>query len=138
MNLADFLTDTSRRIPDHPAIRYENSTITFAEMNRKVDALCRGFTRSGIKPADVCVQMMPSSLNWALVYYALAKMGAFVVPVNFLFRQRELRYIFQDSGARAFIGHGDFLKDAVPALEALQIRRSELPKAKICRQDSSP
>jgi long-chain acyl-CoA synthetase len=119
MNLSDFLTDTSRRIPEHPAIRYEDTTITFAGMNRKVDALCRGFTRSGIKPGDVCIQMMPSSLNWALVYYALAKMGAFVVPVNFLFRQRELSYIFQDSGARAFIGHSDYLKDAVPAMEPL-------------------
>ena len=79
MNLADFLTDTSKRIPDHPAIRYEGNSITFAEMNCKVDALCRGFTRIGLNPGDVCVQMMPSSLNWAIVYYALAKMGAFVV-----------------------------------------------------------
>jgi long-chain acyl-CoA synthetase len=118
MNLADFLRDTARRIPDHPAIRFEGHSITYAEMNRKVDALCRGFTRSGIKPGDVCVQMMPSSLNWALVYYALAKMGAFVVPVNFLFRQRELDYIIRDSGARAFIGHHDYLNDAVPALNA--------------------
>ena len=118
MNLADFLTGTSRRIPDHPAIRFEDHSITYAEMNRKVDALCRGFTLSGIKPGDVCVQMMPSSLNWALVYYALAKMGAFVVPVNFLFRQRELDYIIRDSGASAFIGHHDYLDDAVPALNA--------------------
>ncbi|MEE9495073.1 MAG: AMP-binding protein, partial [Desulfobacterales bacterium] len=64
MNLADFLTDTASRIPDHPAIRYEGQTITFAEMNCKVDALAHGFTRLGIKPGDVCVQMMPSSLNW--------------------------------------------------------------------------
>ena len=118
MNLADFLTDTSNRIPDHQAILYEGNSITFAEMSRKVDALCRRFSRSGLKPGDVCIQMMPSSLNWALVYYALAKMGAVVVPVNFLFRQRELDYIFRDSGARAFIGHHDYLNDAVPALNA--------------------
>jgi long-chain acyl-CoA synthetase len=118
MNLADFLTDTSTRIPDHPAIRYEGQAVTFSEMNRKVDAVAHGFTRLGIKPGDVCVQMMPSSLNWVLVYYALAKLGAFVVPVNFLFRQRELEYIFQDSGARAFIGHADYLSEAVPLLDS--------------------
>jgi long-chain acyl-CoA synthetase len=119
MNLADFLTDTSDRTPDHPAIIYEGNSITFAAMSRRVDALCRGFTRLGLKPGDVCIQMMPSSLNWALVYYALAKMGAFVVPVNFLFRQRELDYIFRDSGAKAFIGHGDYLNDAVPVMDLL-------------------
>jgi long-chain acyl-CoA synthetase len=119
MNLADFLTDTSNRIPDHPAILYEGNSITFAEMSQKVGALCRGFSRLGLKPGDVCVQMMPSSLSWALVYYALARMGAFVVPVNFLFRQRELDYIFRDSGVKAFIGHHGYLDEAVSVLESL-------------------
>jgi long-chain acyl-CoA synthetase len=120
MNLGEFLTDTSTRIPDHPAIRYEGQAVTFSEMNRKVDAVAHGFKRLGIKPGDVCVQMMPSSLNWVLVYYALAKLGAFVVPVNFLFRKRELEYIFQDSGARAFIGQADYLSEAMPLLDSTE------------------
>jgi len=127
MNLADFLTDTAGRIPDHTAIYYQELAITFAEMNRKVDALSHGFTRLGIKPGDVCVQMMPipfcvqmmpSSLSWVLVYYALAKLGAVVVPVNFLFRRRELEYIFQDSGAKAFIGDSNYLDDAAALLNS--------------------
>jgi long-chain acyl-CoA synthetase len=125
MNLAEFLKDTAGRIPDHPAIRYEGQTVTFAEMNRKVDAMANGFTHLGVKPGDVCVQMMPGSLNWAMVYYALARMGACVVPVNFLFRRRELAYIFRDSGTRAFIGHIDYLKEAIPVTDdipALNIR----------------
>jgi long-chain acyl-CoA synthetase len=119
MNLADFLTDTAGRIPDHSAIHFEGRTVTFSEMRRRVDALAHGFTRLGIKPGDVCVQMMPSSLNWTLVYYALAKMGAFVVPVNFLFRQRELDYIFRDSEARAFIGHTDYLAEATKVTDSI-------------------
>jgi long-chain acyl-CoA synthetase len=63
--------------------------------------------------------MMPSSANWALVYYALAKLGAIVVPVNFLYRQREIEYIFRDSGARAFVGHSDYLKEPVPVMDSL-------------------
>jgi long-chain acyl-CoA synthetase len=118
MNLADFLTDTAGRIPDHPAFHYEKLAISFAEMNRKVDALSQGFTCLGIKPGDVCVQMMASSLRWVLVYYALAKLGALVAPVNFLFRRRELEYIFRDSGAKAFIGDQDYLGEAVAVLDS--------------------
>ncbi|MBU1902845.1 MAG: long-chain fatty acid--CoA ligase [Proteobacteria bacterium] len=121
MNLADFLTDTANRIPDHPAIRFEGETITFAEMNRRVDALANGLTGLGLRPGDVCVLMMPSSLNWALVYYSIAKLGAVVVPVNFLYRQRELEYIFRDAGARAFAGHSDYLKEAVSVLDSLPL-----------------
>jgi len=78
-------------------------------MNQRVDALAHGLKRLGIRPKDVCILMMPSSLNWTLVYYALAKMGAIVVPVNPLYRQGELGHIFRDSGARAFVGHVDYL-----------------------------
>ncbi len=42
MNLADFLTDTAKRIPDHPAIRFEKSIVTYGEMNRDVNRLARG------------------------------------------------------------------------------------------------
>ena len=121
MNLADFLTDTTDRTPDHVAIRFEGQSVTFAEMNRRVNALATGLTGLGLRPGDVCILMMPSSLNWALVYYALAKLGAVVVPVNFLYRQREIEYIFSDAGARAFVGHSDYLKDAVPVLDSLSL-----------------
>jgi long-chain acyl-CoA synthetase len=119
LNLADFLTDSAHRTPDHCAIRFEGESITFGQMNRKVDALANGLAGLGLKSGDVCILMMPSSLNWALVYYSLAKLGAVVVPVNFLYRQREIEYIFRDAGARAFVGHNDYLKDAVKALDSL-------------------
>ena len=119
MNLADFLTDTTIRIPDHPAIRFEGHNVTFAEINRKVDALANGLTDLGLRPGDVYALMMPNSINWTLVYYALAKLGAVVVPVNFLYRQRELEYMFRDSGARAFVGHSDYLKEPVTVLDSM-------------------
>jgi len=119
MNVANFLTDTAGRIPDHPAIRFEGQTVTFCEMNRRVDALAHSFTGLGLRPGDVCVLMMPSSLTWTMVHYALAKLGALVVPVNFLYRQREIAYIFSDSGARAFVGHGDYLKEATLAMDSI-------------------
>jgi len=119
MNLANFLTDTARRIPDHIAIQFEGQSVSFSEMNHKVDCLAHGLTRLGLKAGDVCVLMMPSSMNWTLVYYALAKMGAVIVPVNFLYRKGELEHIFADSGARAFIGRVDYLKEAVPVMDSL-------------------
>ena len=119
MNLADFLTNTTNRIPNHPAIHFERHSVTFAEINRRVDALANGLTSLGLRPGDVCILMMPSSLNWALVYYALAKLGVVVVPVNFLYRKMELEYMFRDSGARAFVGHSDYLKEPAPVMEAL-------------------
>jgi long-chain acyl-CoA synthetase len=119
MNIAQFLINTATRIPNHPAIRFAGEVLTYGEMNQRVDALAHGLKRLGIRPKDVCVLMMPSSINWALVYYALAKLGAIVVPVNFLYRQRELEYIFKDCNARAFVGHGNYLKEPVHVINSL-------------------
>ena len=110
MNISSLLIERADRRPDHPAIRFFERRITYAELNRQGARLSHGLVRSGLRPKDVCVLMMPNSIDWAIVYYALAKMGAVVLPVNFLYRVGELEHIFKDSGARAFIGHKDYLE----------------------------
>lgn len=112
MNLADFLTETAAKVSRQPAIRFQETTVTFSEMNAQVDALAHGLRESGLNPGDVCVLMMPNSLNWAVSYYALAKLGALVVPLNPLFKRGEIEHIFKDSGAKGFLGHSDYLTEA--------------------------
>jgi len=119
MNLADFLSDTAARIPDQTAITYNGQSISFLEMDEQVSALVSGLERLGLGPGDRCVLMMPNCIEWALVYYALARLGAVVVPVNPIYRKGELQHIFSDSGARAFIGHGDYLEEPMPVIESL-------------------
>lgn len=119
MNLADFLTNSAERVPYHPAIRFEDQTITYREMKHRVDALARGLSQTGLVPGDVCVLMMPNSPDWTVTFYAMAKMGLVVVPVNSLFRSRELEHIFSDSGARAFVGHSDYLDQAIQVMDSL-------------------
>ena len=119
MNLADFLTDAANRIPDHDAVRFGQEVLTFSEMDRRVDALVRGLVRLGLEPREKCVLMMPNSLNWVLTYYALARLGAVVVPVNPTYRSGELKHIFSDSAARAFVGHSDYLDEPTPIMESL-------------------
>ena len=120
MHIASFLTNTASRIPNFPAIRFKGQTITFGQMNSKVDAMAIGLRKMGLMPGDFCVLMMPESPNWPIVYYALAKLGAAVVPVNPIYRQRELEHIFHDSGATSFIGHSDYLTEAGPVLDELE------------------
>ncbi len=128
MNIAELLTGSAQRRPHHPALRANDQTLTYGELNAAVDRLARGLARKGLKAGDVCVLMMPNSPSWVLSYYALAKIGAVVAPVNFLYRVGELGHIFKDSGARAFIGHADHLEHAsrvLAGLPQLDIRIAE-------------
>ncbi len=119
MNIAQLLNDSAARRPDHPALRCADITWTFAELNARVDRLAWSLAGLGLRAGQTCVLMMPNSPEWVLCYYALAKLGAVVVPVNFLYRTGELSHIFKDSGARAFIGHSDYLQYAGKVLDEL-------------------
>jgi len=119
LNIAKLLHDTAARVPEHVAVDFNGQVMTYAEFDQKSDALAWGLKEQGLGPGQVCVLMMPNSLDWVVCYYALAKLGAVVLPVNFLYRTQELQHIFSDSGARAFIGHGDHLDYAGPVLEGM-------------------
>ena len=119
MNLATLLKSTAGRTPNHPAIRFQEQSITYAELSQRVDSLAAGLGASGLKPGDVCVLMMPNSINWVTAYYALAKLGSVILPINFLYRTSELQHIFRDSGARAFIGQAAYLEEARKAMKGL-------------------
>ncbi|MDI6754505.1 MAG: long-chain fatty acid--CoA ligase [Thermodesulfobacteriota bacterium] len=119
MNIGEFLSTSAKRLPGHLAIRFGAEQVTFDALNRRVDALARGLGKAGLRPGEVCVLMMPNSVNWVVAYYALAKLGAVVLPVNFLFRTGELGHIFRDSRARAFIGHSDYLEQPAKVLAEL-------------------
>jgi long-chain acyl-CoA synthetase len=119
MNLADFLIEQAARLPDHTAIRFNGEEISYLDMDRRVDALVRGLGRLGMGPGDRCVLMMPNSVDWVLLYYALSRIGAVAVPVNPIYRKGELQHIFSDSGARAFAGHSDYLDEAIPVIGAM-------------------
>ncbi|MFW6113377.1 MAG: AMP-binding protein, partial [Actinomycetota bacterium] len=133
MNLADFLKDTAARLPHKTAMDYEGRSISFSEMNREVDTLILGMERLGLGTGDRCVLMMPNSIEWVLVYYAIARLGAVVVPVNPIYRRGELQHIFSDSGARAFFGHGDYLDepmrviDSLPDMSIRVVKDGEIP-----------
>jgi long-chain acyl-CoA synthetase len=119
VNISNLLIESRARRPEHPAIRFLERTITYAELNRQVDRLSHGLVRAGLHPKDTCVLMMPNSIEWAITYYALAKVGAVVLPVNFLYRVGELDHIFKDSGAQAFIGHKDYLEHPRQVMKSL-------------------
>jgi len=119
LNIAKLLHDTAARVPEHVAVDFNGEVMTYREFDQRSDALAWGLKERGLAPGQVCVLMMPNSLDWVVCYYALAKLGAVVLPVNFLYRTQELQHIFSDSGARAFIGHGAHLEYAGTVLEGM-------------------
>ncbi|UCG08044.1 MAG: AMP-binding protein, partial [Desulfobacterales bacterium] len=117
MNLARYLEISSERFPDKVAVRHEGQAITYKDLNAKCDSLAAGLKTMGLAEKDRCVLMMPNSIQAIIAYFALAKLGAVTVPVNFLYRTQELVHIFSDSKPKAFIGADPYLEEVREVLK---------------------
>ena len=85
------------RCPQRLAIVSEESTITYAELKDNVDRLARGFLALGITKRDRVALLMDNRPEWIFVDFALAKIGAVLVPINIRYRQNELNYLLNHS-----------------------------------------
>jgi long-chain acyl-CoA synthetase len=111
MNVAQYLENSAQIHTNKIAVRFEGEHITFEELNARCNRLANGLKDLGLSPGDRCVVMLPNSVYTITVYYALAKLGAILVPVNFLYRVHELEHIVTDSGPKAFIGEAPYLEE---------------------------
>jgi long-chain acyl-CoA synthetase len=117
MNLAKYLEDTARKLPDRIAVRHEDQSISYQELNTRCNRLANGLKDSGLTAGDHCMVMMPNNIEVITIYYALAKLGAVIVPVNFLFKKHELDHILSDARPKAFIGAEPYLTEISRAMQ---------------------
>lgn len=102
----------SRTSPDAVALVYEDQTRTYAELDERTDRLASGLAAAGFAHGDRAVVLARNCLEWVEAFFAIAKLGGVVVPVNYLFRTAEVAYAVEDSGARWIIVE-DELADVV-------------------------
>jgi Acyl-CoA synthetases (AMP-forming)/AMP-acid ligases II len=100
MNLAANLIRTVAALPERPAVRLDDSVLTYADLDER-SARAAGLLRSqGISPGDRVAIMLPNVPEFAVIYYGVLRAGGVVVPMNPLLKEREVAYYLDDSQAR--------------------------------------
>jgi fatty-acyl-CoA synthase len=101
------LDEAARRFPDRPAVFYEGRTIPYRDLAAEVDRLAAGLVQLGIEPGDKVAIWMSNIPEWIAAYFAIAKVGGVVVPMNTRYRTHEVEYILGNAEAKAvFVAHG--------------------------------
>ena len=71
----------------------DGSRISYAEWDRRSDALAGALRERGICPGDVVALLLPSSIDFAVCYAAIARCGAVTTALNTRLGPREIRHI---------------------------------------------
>ncbi|GAA4659819.1 long-chain fatty acid--CoA ligase [Amycolatopsis dongchuanensis] len=101
LNLSVLLSSTARTRPARTALRCGDQALTYAELDRQARQVAEAVRARGIRPGDRVALVSPNLLAFPVVYYGLLMAGAVVIPLNPLLKERELAFIFGDSGTTA-------------------------------------
>ena len=104
--IGDFQASAARR-PEAPAVYYFDHEISYGEIGRLSDSLSAAFYDLGLRKGDRIVLDLQNVPQFLIGTYAAWKLGAIVVPVNPMYKEKELAYFCQDSGAKIFFTHDE-------------------------------
>ena len=118
-NLGLFLSKRATLNPDREAYVDGNGTLrlSFAELNARCNELANALLDAGAEKGERIALLLMNSAEFMETYFAAAKIGAVVVPLNWRLVPDELEFILKDSGAKHLIFGEEFL-DSVTELQA--------------------
>ena len=98
--LADLLRRTALRLPHKPGIRCGDTSWTWHEFDAVVSRLAAGLQAAGVAVGERVAVLARNSHGFAALRFALARIGAVMVPVNFMLNADEAAYILRHAGAK--------------------------------------
>jgi len=127
--LHELVLDSCRRNPDKTALVDASCgrRLTYAEYGDAVESIARGLISAGIQPGDVVAIFLPNSWEFCTSFHAVQLAGAIPTLLNPSYREREVRYQVENSGAVMLISDGANLQginlDGLPSLRRVYSTR---------------
>ncbi|MFJ9562832.1 acyl-CoA synthetase [Streptomyces fuscichromogenes] len=115
-SLGDLLRRSAARVPDLTAIAYRDLRQTYAELDATVDRTAGALAARGVRKGDRIALLSHNNHAYVVLYFALARLGAVSVPVNFMLSAGEVAYILDHSGATGLVVEDALLPVAEQAL----------------------
>ncbi|HEX5614692.1 MAG TPA: acyl-CoA synthetase [Acidimicrobiia bacterium] len=122
-NFADLFELAAAKVPQRTALVDTRRRITFGELDERTTRLAHFFLDAGIRPGEHVGIFATNCIEWVEAMFALYKMRAVPVNVNFRYVEDELRYLFDNSDMVGIVYQREYgpliarARDAQPRLQ---------------------
>ncbi|MCA3748671.1 MAG: long-chain fatty acid--CoA ligase [Rubrobacter sp.] len=117
-SMVDLFEASARRVPGRDAIRYFDERISYARLDDLASRFAAVLAQRGVGKGDRVALFTQNNPQFLIAQYGAWKRGAIVVPLNPMFKERELDYHLNDSGAKVLVCleglYGSVAKKVVP------------------------
>src|SRR5215218_6398110 len=107
-SLPQQLSDTAARHGDRPALKLDDTELTYAEFDAAASRVAGLLRERGVQPGDRVGLMLPNVPYFPVIYYGILRAGAAIVPMNVLLKGREVTFYLKDPGAKHVFAWHDF------------------------------
>jgi malonyl-CoA/methylmalonyl-CoA synthetase len=134
MNLRTRFDATFTQRADQEALEWAGSVYTFGEIDARSNRMARALAARGLAKGDRLCVYLANSVEMIDLYLACIKTGVIFVPINILYRDREMSHILSDAEPKLLVTAGE-----IPALleEAARQSGEQLPEAAIDGDDTA-
>nr|WP_083858705.1 non-ribosomal peptide synthetase [Paenibacillus sp. OSY-SE] len=95
--------EQAERTPDAIAVMYENSQLTYRELNERANRLARTLRADGAGADRLVGLMVERSLDMMVGIIAILKSGGAYVPIDPEYPEERIRYMLEDSGTQIIV-----------------------------------
>ncbi|HEV2448572.1 MAG TPA: AMP-binding protein [Candidatus Sulfopaludibacter sp.] len=113
---------------DSPALQFQGATLTFGDLDLRSNRLAHLFAARGLRAGDRLAVYLPNCVELIDIYLACVKLGVMFVPINILYRGREIAHILQDAEPAAVVSN-EAIESPVPRWPAASLAVEAAPQS---------
>lgn len=114
ISISQIISDSAKRYGGKKAIVTEDDSLTYQELDTLSTYIAANLQMNcGVKKGDRVAALIGNRVQFPLVLFACAKLGAIMVPVNVNLAVNEIKYILGDSTPKVIISEAEFLNKIV-------------------------
>ncbi len=107
-NFAEKLTAAAKEDADHPAVKLDDIVLSYGLLDGAAARAAGVMREKGVGVGDRVGMQLPNVPYFPVVYFGALRLGAVVVPMNPLLKDREVAYHLSDSGTKLMFGWHQF------------------------------
>jgi len=97
LNVGSLLTANALRFPNKVALIEGERKVSYSEFNSRVNQLANKLLEMSVRKGEKVSLYLGNSIEFAEIYFALSKIGAIIVPINFRIKGQELLHVLLHS-----------------------------------------
>jgi malonyl-CoA/methylmalonyl-CoA synthetase len=105
MNLNHLFDRSFRGRANQMALEFQGHAFTFEQIDNRADRTAAMLTARGLVRGDRLCVYLSNCIEFIDLYLACIRLGVIFVPVNILYREREMQHILADAEPKALVAH---------------------------------